>query len=515
MRGRPLNLFNSMGRELERFQPIRDTEARVYSCGPTVYNYAHLGNLRAYVFTDTLRRTLMLKGLDVVHVMNITDVGHLTSDADAGDDKMESAAAREKKTVWDIAAYYTGAFHADVERLGILPPTQEPKATDYIDKMIAFAQKLEKDGHTYTIGDGLYFDTTTVSDYGHLGCLDLEGQEAGSRVEMAEGKRNPTDFCLWKRTPAGVNRLMEWDSPWGKGAPGWHLECSVMSIDLLGAPFDIHTGGIDHRQVHHVNEVAQNQGYTGDRHSGVNHWLHNEFLVLGEDKMSKSKGGFLRLQTLLDQGIHPLVYRYFCLQAHYRKPLVFSWDALVAARAGLKRLLMRVETLRQKAEKEGFDAANPPVLEPGSENASRSLGTLSDAITEPLSKAGREWVDKLDEALSDDLNTPQALACLNELASAKKLPAEDALRLFALYDLVLGLRLLKLDPAELVIRPRDAPLSDAEIQERIAARVAARKDKDFAKSDAIRDELEAMGIVLMDGADGTSWEWRPMLGAPS
>ncbi|MDH4229799.1 MAG: cysteine--tRNA ligase [Nitrospirota bacterium] len=561
MRGRPLVLFNSMGRQPETFAPVHPGQARIYSCGPTVYNYAHLGNLRAYVFTDSLRRALMFKGLDVTQVMNITDVGHLTSDADVGDDKMEKAAAREHKTVWDIARYYTDAFHADVRNLGILPPDHEPKATDYIQQMIAFARKLEADGHTYTIGDGLYFDTHSVADYGKLGCLDVAGQEAGARVEMVEGKRHATDFCLWKKSPADSKRLMEWDSPWGTGAPGWHLECSVMSIDLLDAPFDIHTGGIDHRQVHHVNEVAQNQGFTGHAHSGANFWLHNEFLVLGEDKMSKSRGGFLRLQTLIDQGIHPLVYRYFCLQAHYRKPLVFGWDALVAARAGLKRLLLRVATLQDKGpEADTLSASlddllhkledgppppdetarlvgaaletfsNPVLIRgntaplfaliahtnrlaanggfPGAD-VSRLFQLAAEKLTGHLSPAARPWLDKLDEAVSDDLNTPQALAHLNELVADKRLSAADTLGLATLYDLVLGLQLLTLTAEDLVIRPVTIALSDEDIQKRIIERNAARRAKDFNRSDAIRDELIAEGVSLMDGPEGTTWEWLP------
>ncbi len=500
MRGKPLNLFNSMGRTLQPFVPQQAGHASIYSCGPTVYNYAHLGNLRAYVFTDTLRRILLFKGYSVTHVMNITDVGHLTSDADVGDDKMETAASREKKSVWDIAAYYTDAFHDDMTHLGILSPDHEPRATDYIEQMITFAQKLEADGHTYAIDDGLYFDTTTVADYGKLGMLDIEGQEAGARVEMAAGKKNPTDFCLWKKSPENSKRLMEWDSPWGTGAPGWHLECSVMSIDLLGAPFDIHTGGIDHRQVHHVNEVAQNQGYTGTDHPGASFWLHNEFLVLGDDKMSKSKGGFLRLQTLIDEGIHPLIYRYFCLQAHYRKPLIFSWDALVAARAGYKRLLLRMEALKEKTDTTGLS---------GEVNAAEAPGGLVDQLADELSGAGKAWLEKLDDSLSDDLNTAQALAHLNELVADKRLKADDVLKLVALYDLVLGLQLFSMDAEQLAIRPKQTAIDEKAIKKLLIARKSARSAKDFARSDEIRDELKEKGVAIMDGPEGTTWEWLP------
>ncbi|MBI5136746.1 MAG: cysteine--tRNA ligase [Nitrospirae bacterium] len=500
-RGKPLQLFDSMTRMLREFVPVRAGKAGIYSCGPTVYNYAHLGNLRAYLFTDTLRRVLLFKGYAVTQVMNITDVGHLTSDADAGEDKMEKAAAQQHRSVWDIARHYTDAFLADMAALNILPPDHQPKATDHIQGMIDFNRKLEAAGHTYLLPDGLYFDTSTVPDYGRLGRLDIEGQKAGARVADTHGKRNPTDFCLWRKSPADSRRLMEWDSPWGTGAPGWHLECSEMSLRFLGAPFDIHTGGIDHRQVHHCNEVAQNMGFLGNGDAGVRYWLHNEFLVLGDDKMSKSKGGFLRLQTVLDQGIHPLVYRYFCLQASYRKPLEFGWEGLKGAGAGLKRIHLRVAELAARAGADTATRLRDAVANP--------LTADVAALSTPLADGARRYLADLDAALSDDLNTPRALAALNTLLADDALAATDALRLAALFELVLGIRLLAMTADDLNLRAKDAALTDDRISALIEERNLARKNRDFARADAIRDELDAGGVLIKDGPQGTTWEWKP------
>ncbi|MFM7377126.1 MAG: class I tRNA ligase family protein, partial [Erythrobacter sp.] len=319
----PLKLFNSLTRSIEVFEPVHPDEARVYSCGPTVYNYQHIGNMRAYVFADTLGRTLQWKGYKLTHVVNITDVGHLTSDADEGEDKMEKMAQREGKSAWDIAAYYQADFEADLKRLNV-QPKQHPRATEYVDAMIEWGKGIA-DKHCYELESGLYFDVSTVADYGRLARAVTEDGEG--RIESVEGKRNAADFAIWRRTPAGETRQMEWDSPWGRGAPGWHLECSVMGEALLGFPFDIHTGGIDHREIHHPNEIAQNQafcctnGLDDPRNSGAKIWMHNNFLVERSGKMSKSSGEFLRLQLLVDKGYHPLAYRLMCLQAHYRSEL--------------------------------------------------------------------------------------------------------------------------------------------------------------------------------------------------
>ena len=329
-----LKLFNSLTRQLELFQPVHPGEARVYSCGPTVYNYPHIGNMRAYVFADILGRTLSFKGYKLTHVINITDVGHLTDDADAGEDKMEKMAAQRAQSIWDIAKHYTEAYWADIKALNIRQPAQWTIATDFVPQMIEFAKSISGK-HCYELDSGLYFDVSTVADYGRLARAQTD--EGEGRIEAVEGKRNGADFAIWRKTPPGEKRQMEWDSPWGKGAPGWHLECSVMSGQVLGFPFDIHTGGIDHREIHHPNEIAQNQAFCCTNgldlaaNSGANIWMHNNFLVERSGKMSKSSGEFLRLQLLIDKGYHPLAYRMLCLQAHYRSELEFSWEGLEAA----------------------------------------------------------------------------------------------------------------------------------------------------------------------------------------
>jgi cysteinyl-tRNA synthetase len=315
-RGAPLRLFNSLTRKLERFEPIHRGEARVYSCGPTVYNYPHIGNMRAYVFADVLGRTLSWKGYKLTHVINITDVGHLTDDADAGEDKLELAARERAQSIWDIARHYTEAYWADVKALNIRQPSQWTVATDYIPKMMEFAKSIE--AHCYELPGGLYFDTSTVTDYGRL--ARSASDEGESRIDPVEGKRHPADFAIWRKTPPGETRQMEWDSPWGRGAPGWHLECSVMSEETLGFPFDIHTGGIDHREIHHPNEIAQNQAFCRSADSGARIWMHNNFLVDRTGKMSKSAGEFLRLPLLVERGYHPLACRCWSRKATTRSP---------------------------------------------------------------------------------------------------------------------------------------------------------------------------------------------------
>ncbi|MBF0621010.1 MAG: cysteine--tRNA ligase [Magnetococcales bacterium] len=503
--GHPLKVYNSLGRKLEAFTPIDPKVVRVYSCGPTVYNYAHIGNLRAYIFTDTLRRVLQWKGYDVVHVINITDVGHLTSDADEGDDKMELAASKAKQTIWEVAAHYTDAFKADLNHLNIQDPTLWAKATDHIQEMIAFASTLEENGVTYGLDSGLYLDTTKVADYGRLALMDHEGMMEGARVTSVEGKRNPTDFAIWRTSEEAGKRQMEWQSPWGAGAPGWHLECSVMSIKYLGRKFDIHTGGVDHRQVHHCNEIAQNQGYRGDEDSGVNYWMHNEFLVSGQDKMSKSKGGFLRLQTLVDAGFHPLVYRYFALTADYRSTLDFSWDALKAAQTGYGRLLMRVARHKEAGQ---WPTKWSGLLDDIRYSRGSSYTFIMGQLLDGVSETAQGWLDRLDEALSNDLNMPMVLAALSELVQQEGLEPDEMLRVLALYDLVVGLGLLSMTAEELTLRPAEAGLSDDDVNGLLQERTQARKDRDFARADAIRDQLQEAGVVIKDGPEGTAWSWK-------
>ncbi len=501
-----LFLFNSMGRELQKFVPIHHNKVHLYTCGLTVYNYAHLGNLRAYVFTDTLRRVLQWKGYDVLHVMNITDVGHLVADADHGPDKMEAAARRQGKSVWELAAYYTEVFQGDLKLLNVMPPSVWCKATDHIQEMINFAQTLHDKGFTYLLEDGLYFDTSQVEDYGKLALLDLEGQQEGARVQRVAAKRNSTDFAVWRLSPKDQQRLMEWHSPWGTGAPGWHLECSCMSIKYLGTHFDIHTGGIDHRQVHHCNEIAQNQAYLDSGSNGsINFWLHNDFLVLKDEKMSKSTGDFIRLQSLVDAGIHPLVYRFFVLNANYGTPLQFSVEGLISARTGLSRLLKRIANLKESAEDKDW----LPVLQNTHYSHGASFEGIIDHLRRPLSVEEQQWIEKYDTAISQNLNTPQAISLVFELTSTANLSADVTLRLLGICDIVLGLKLLELTPEDLNIRPKNSALTEADVEALIAKRNDARKSGDYALSDSIRDELASNGISLRDTKDGILWEWSP------
>jgi len=488
----PLTLFNSLTREAAPFEPVHPGEARVYTCGPTVYNYPHVGNMRAYLFADTLGRVLTWKGYKLTHVINITDVGHLTDDADAGEDKMEKMAAAKAQSIWDIARHYTEAYWADVKALNIRQPAEWTVATDYIADMIAFAKQIAPK-HCYELDTGLYFDVSTVADYGRLARAVTEDGEG--RIETVEGKRNAADFAIWRKTPPGEKRQMEWDSPWGMGAPGWHLECSVMSGKVLGFPFDIHTGGIDHREIHHPNEIAQNQAFCGcgglsdAANSGARVWMHNNFLVErpksgGAAKMSKSSGEFLRLQLLIDKGYHPLAYRLLCLQAHYRSEVEFSWEGLNAALVRLKRLLI--------AARGSVD---------GVEDGATLAGT-TEAVAHPKLTP---LLERFDAALSDDLNTAVALTVLEEAVTVKKVDAGQKAALVAAMLSALGLPLIPRE--DLRIRPKDARIDEAAIEEALDRRKAARADKDFATSDAIRDELAASGIDVMDG-DPLGWEWK-------
>jgi len=473
---RPLKLFNSLTRQMEEFVPVHQGEARVYTCGPTVYNYQHIGNMRAYIFADLLGRTLSWKGYKLTHIINITDVGHLTSDADAGDDKMEKAAAQSGKSAWDIAKYYTDAYWLDIDRLNIRQPAKWAIATEHVEEMIAFAKSIA-DKHCYELDSGLYFDVSTVPDYGRLS--GAQSDDVEGRIDAVEGKRHPQDFAIWRKTPAGETRQMEWDSPWGKGAPGWHLECSQMSNKYLGEQFDIHTGGIDHREIHHPNEIAQNQAHNCSEHSGANIWMHNNFLIDRAGKMSKSSGDFLRLQVLIDRGFHPLAYRLLCLQAHYRSELEFSWENLAAALTRLKRIVIGIERLLEKADGQTAKIDHPALL---------------------------QLRDKFDAALSEDLNSSKGLPLLEELLGSKKLPADQRMSLLSEMDSVLGLELATLQREQLRLRPADAELDEASIETKLDQRQQAKAAKDFATADAIRDELTAKGVELMDG-DPLRWDW--------
>ncbi|ROO52672.1 cysteinyl-tRNA synthetase [Micromonospora sp. Llam0] len=504
----PVRLFNSLHRRLDDLDPMHDNAVRMYTCGPTVYNYAHIGNLRAYLFADALRRTLQWSGFDVTQIINITDVGHLTSDADEGDDKVELAARSANRSAFEITQRYTQVFFDDLESLNVRPAAMFPRATQHIQEMIDFIKALELRGYTYHLKDGLYFDTSKVSNYGQLGALDLEAQLAGARVAADPEKRQPWDFSLWRLSPPGGSRLMEWDSPWGRGFPGWHIECSVMSLKYLAGPFDIHTGGIDHRQVHHPNEMAQNQAYLSDSQPGSNIWMHSEFLIMKDKKMSKSSGNFWRLSSLVDCGVHPLVYRHFLLQAHYRSQVEFSMEAVVAARVTLERTVRRTVNLIREAGDEGTylrELAREADFTTGG-----SFSYLRSVYEEGLGVAATAALREFGEAISDDLGTPKALAVLAAVLADPEIPALQALKVVGSFDLVLGLKLLTLDPHDLVIRPANAPFDNAEVEALVAARQQARMAKEWQRADEIRNQLAEAGVLVQDGTNTlpTTWSWQ-------
>ena len=478
--GQQLRLFNTMTREVAEFRPTRPGHVGMYSCGPTVYADQHIGNMRTYVFADTLKRALMFKGMTVRHVMNITDVGHLTSDADSGDDKLEVAARREHRSAWEIAADYTADFKTDLGRLRIIEPDVWCKATDHIQHMIDFAAALDDKGWCYQIPAGLYFDASKDDSYGELARLGLAGQREGARVEVVEGKRGGSDFAVWRTSAPGENRQMEWDSPWGRGAPGWHLECSVMSIEYLGRHFDIHTGGVDHIPVHHTNEIAQSQAYLADGRPWVGWWLHGEFINLRGAKISKSTGGGVLVADLIDRGYHPLTYRYLLLQAHYRSQTEFSWDAMSGAKTGLRRLLDRFAAARQDA----------------------------DAAQAKLGQAATRHLAAFDQAICDDLGTPKALAVVAAAARDDSLDDAELTVLAARFDEVLGIGLTDLTPADLDLAPGGAQVSAAEVEAIVIERSKARTQKDFTRSDQLRQRLAELGVIVDDHADGSSsWRW--------
>ncbi len=495
----PLKLFNSLTRKLETFRPVRNGEARVYSCGPTVYNYPHIGNMRAYVFADVLGRTLSFKGYKLTHVINITDVGHLTDDADAGEDKLEKAAAENAQSIWDIARHYTEAYWADIKALNIREPAKWSIATDYVPQMIDFAKGIAAQ-HCYELDSGLYFDVTTVADYGRLARAVTD--EGEGRIQPVDGKRNAADFAIWRKTPPGESRQMEWDSPWGRGAPGWHLECSVMSGNLLGFPFDIHTGGIDHREIHHPNEIAQNQAHCHSDASGANIWMHNNFLVERSGKMSKSSGDFLRLQLLIDRGYHPLAYRMMCLQAHYRSELEFSWEGLGAALVRLKRLVMGIETLNARHAELVSASIAPREAEPRGEE-----WTLKQVQADDFHPEVRRFLNAYDDWISEDLNTGVPLTIVEQILALKKVDPSEKLTAVAAMDSVLGLNFMWLTRTDLRIRPKAATITEPAIEAILTQRKEARASKDFATSDRLREELAAQGVEVMDG-DPLGWDWK-------
>ncbi len=449
-----LKLYDTWTRTTREFQPLSGRTVGMYCCGPTVYNYAHIGNLRTYIFEDMLRRALELNSYQCKHVVNITDVGHLVSDADEGEDKMEQGSRRTGKSAWELAEEYTIAFKADLARLNILEPSIWCKATAHIPEQISVVENIESKGYTYRTSDGIYFDTSKLKNYGYLARLDLEGLQAGMRVELGE-KRNPTDFALWKFSPAAQKRQMEWESPWGIGFPGWHIECSAMSEKYLGSYFDIHCGGEDHISVHHSNEIAQTEVAHGTRLA--NFWLHGYFLQIQDSKMSKSSGEFLRLQVLMDRGYDPLAYRYLCLGAHYRSHLNFSFESLTAAQTTLDRLRMAFYELPE--------------------------GGLADA----------KFVDDFTACVNDDLNVAKGLAVISEVLKSSIAPASKKATL-VVFDKVLGLNLAQWKPLVEAV--------PEEIMALAQERQKARQEKRWADSDVLRNTLLEKGWEVKDTAKG-------------
>jgi cysteinyl-tRNA synthetase len=486
--GQQLRLYNSLGRRTEEFTPSADVVG-LYSCGPTVYSFPHLGNMRPYVFADTLRRALRWKAIPVRHVTNITDVGHAVADSDTGEDKLEVAAARERRTVTDIAAMYTDAFFTDLAALNVLPADTYPRASEYVEEMIAFAVRLEELGYTYELPSGLYFDTSKSPGYGTLALLDLAGQRETGRVEHVEGRKHNSDFALWRAEEPGVRRVMRWNSPWGWGAPGWHLECSVMSMALLGEHFDLHTGGVDHRELHHVNEIAQSEAFLHDDKPWVRYWLHNEFLLLNQAKIAKSSGPVPRLADLVEAGYHPIAYRLFLLGGHYRSQLDFTTAGVDAAQVTLRRLVARVAPLRPLPVVETYDSAR--------------------ALVAGTDKAALGYVEAIDAAIANDLATPKLLATLQEALRDPDVSAEGLRVVVAAADALLGLRLADLDPAEVDQRRTAADLASEEaaaIERLIAERTQARKEKNWPRADEIRAELDALGVQVTDTPTGPTWQ---------
>jgi len=480
-----IKLYNTLSGKKEVFKPLKDKEVGLYTCGPTVYWFAHIGNLRTYIFEDILKRVLEYNGFKVKHVMNITDVGHLTSDADAGEDKMEKGAKREGKTAWEIAEFYTKIFKEDIKNLNIEEPTIWTKATDYIREQIELIEILEKKGFTYKINDGIYFDSSKIKDYGKLSGKKTKKIKAGARVKIVTGKKNPTDFALWKFAPPGVKRQMEWDSPWAppgvrgkvKGFPGWHTECVVMSAKYLGIPFDIHAGGIDLIPIHHTNEIAQSEA--AFKKDLARFWLHGEFVVLKEGnpegprpqlesgaygaKMSKSKGNITILKDLVEKGINPLAYRYLCLTTHYRSKLTFSFPTLKSAQNALDNLYQKIREIKT------------------TNNRQRTMNNKM-----------KNYEKKFLNFANDDLNIPKALALTWEVIKSKKLIDREKYRLLSDFDKVLGLNLDKIEKQKI----------PEVIIELAKEREKLRKEGKWQESDEIRKKIKEMGWQIEDTEKG-------------
>lgn len=458
-----IKLFNTLTRKKEVFKPIKKSGVGMYTCGPTVYWYQHVGNMRTYILSDLLRRVFAYNGLKVKSVINVTDVGHLTSDADEGEDKMERAAEREGKSAGEIAEFYFGAFEKDVDKLNILSPGKWPKASEHIKEQIALIEKLEKKGFTYRTGDGIYFDSTKFKDYGKLARLKVSGLQKGKRVDVGE-KRHVTDFALWKFSESlgdGKKRQQEWDSPWGVGFPGWHLECSAMSMKYLGERFDVHVGGEDHVAVHHTNEIAQSECATG-KHPFVKYWVHGAFLLHKGEKVSKSKGGLYTVSELEEKGYKPEHFRYLCLLTHYRKQLSFSLSNLDSAKNAFKRIERKFIELKNSKHK------------------------------------GNDYVKKYEkkflEAVNDDLNIPKALSVFLEALDDFNFSPKKKLKLLEKFDSVLGLGVKDMKETFLEV-PK-------EVRELVVKREHAREGKDWAEADVLRAMIKEKGFIIEDNPQG-------------
>jgi len=448
----PLKLYNTLTRKKEVFKPINKENVGMYSCGPTVYWYQHIGNLRTYIFSDILRRVLEYNGFNVKQVMNVTDVGHLTSDADIGEDKMEKAVLREHKKASDIANHYWNIFREDFKKLNIKEPNIWCKATEHIKEQINLIKRLEEKGFTYRIKDGIYFDTSKIKNYGKLARLKKEGLQAGKRINIGD-KKNKTDFALWKFSEEPGKRQQEWKSPWGIGFPGWHIECSAMSMKYLGESFDIHTGGEDHISVHHTNEIAQSEAATGKKF--VNYWLHGAFLMFKGEKVSKSKGGLYTISELKEKGFEPLSYRYLCLTTHYRKQLNFSLENLEVAQNSYQRLKNIIADLKDDED------------------------------------ANDEYLIEFEKAMDDDLNTPKALQVLWKLVRDEKVGGK--IETIRKIDDVLGLDLFKKEEVKIPV----------EIKKLVEERERARRNKDWKKSDKLREKIKNLGYAVDDTDEGS------------
>ncbi len=451
-----MKVYNSLTRRKEELV-VEDNIVKMYSCGPTVYYYPHIGNMRAYIFMDSLRRALKYNGFKINGVMNITDVGHLTSDEDSGEDKMEVSAKKENKSPYEIAKFYTDIFFNNLEKLNIDIPEHITKATEYIEKMIAFVKILEEKGYTYILDDGVYFDIKKFKNYGQLSGKDLDTVGV-ARIEENALKHHPFDFALWKFVPN--SHIMKWDSPWGVGCPGWHIECSAMSSDILGDYIDIHTGGIDHLPIHHENEIAQNDCAKG--HKVVKNWMHCEFLQVDGGKMSKSLNNIYTINQLEEMGYNALDFKYFCLNTHYSKKINFTFDALKAssvARKNLKNLIL---------------------------NHKNSINLLDENIL-------NNYKQKFNEAINDDINTPLALGVLWQLA--KEPASKNIYNLILEFDRALGLNLEKEEKIQEVVIPN-------EIKDLAEKRWQAKINKDYALADSLRNEILNLGYTIKDSKEG-------------